>query len=520
MANNVGDSITFTLTGAPANGGGYTYCWFWWDGTSTTTAVPTVQKVLNIGGTLSFSVLQSDAYGRSETYNSSIVVNAPPVIIGAPSISQNGALFAFNSVLSSVAYDPEHPGGVELSFAWFNGTLPLGSGTTTVLSTGTYRNQLAVAVSADQTLTQTITDTSNGVTRLNYSLAGSAPAGLQASSSSISNSISNSANNLSEMVIGPGQSVIFTAYARDTTAGQLQFLWTAGTLNGWSSGTQIVSTPSPLPTGMYESQVTLSVANQTAGVKVVDCTVTNLATQQEIEISSSVNLVAPGLPVITGISTDAPYISGASGVSQAGYVHFTVVAADPNGALPDCEWTFTQPAVTLYGQTVMLRPSDYSVYAESTLAGNGTTTGIGPLAISGQITVYDRFGRSITASLSQFLSVLVWPYTQLAASTSGTGSTTLQARYWGVSSLSTLGTSDLSSLSTDYSSTRNMTVALYPNGQYDYILYPTSFGSAVITLNGTVVTDWLLTVATYNAVSYNVYRSPALLTESDYVTVS
>lgn len=525
MANNVGDSITFTLSGAPPSGGGYTYVWKWWDNTSDTTAVPSVIKVLNTGGLLSFTVIQCDAFGRSQSYNSSIAVNFPPVIIGPPSISNNDANFPFSTVLSSISYDPDHPGGTnfpnELSFAWYNGSILISTGTTTIQSQGTFQNQLGlVSVGSNQTLTQVITDTGTGITRLNYFIRGVAAAGLQGSGATISNSIVNSANNLSEIIIGPGQEATFTAYAQDTSAGNLSFLWSAGTLNGWSSGTQITQTPPQLPNGLYKSQITLPVNAESPGVKTVTCTVTNLVTLQSIGFNNAVNLVAPLPPTITAISTDAPLINGGYAVSQAGFVHFSATASDPNNALLAYRWTFLQPAVVFYGKTVMLRPSDYSVFDEVILVGNGTNAGTGPLPITGQVTVIDRFGQSSTVSLNQFVTALVWPFTQVSPETSGTGSTSLQKRYWGVSAQTTLEATDLLNLNSDFSSQRNMSQSFNPTAQYIYIIYPASFGLGTISLQSGIATDWLLTVVTFNAVSYNVYRSPSQITGSTQVTVS
>ena len=493
----------------------------WWDNTIDTRSVPVVQKQLNVGGTLPYSVVQSDILGRSITYNGSLVVNFPPAIVGLPSISVNDAAFPYDTLLQSTSYDPEHPGGTELTFEWYDGPAFISNGITTIVSTGTYLNGLEVdGLDTDETLTQIITDTSNGVTQINYFLRGFTPSGLQGSSSSISNSIISSANNVSNIIIGPGQEATFTAYAQDTSNGQLQFLWSAGTLNGWTQNFQTTDTPAPLSNGLYKSQITLSVGTETSGVKTVLCEVTNLETLQSIIFDSAVSLVAAQAPTITAISTDAPIINGGYAVSQSGFVHFSAVGADPNNALLSYEWVFTQPAVTLYGRTVMLRPSDYAVFDETILVGNGTNPGTGPLPIIGQVTVTDRFDQTSTVSLNQFVTTLVWPYTQVAPATSGTGSTALQKRYWGVSDKTSLETDDLLSLNSDFSNQRNLIQTFNPSSQYIYVIYPAAFGTATINLNTSVVTDWLLTVVTFNAVSYNVYRSGSLLSGLNTVIIS
>jgi hypothetical protein len=516
---NVGDNPLFTLQGAPPDGG-YTYVYKWWDQTVDVSRLPSIYKLINQGGSLQFSVTQCDGYGQSNVYSGSIVVNFPPALTSSPTISSNDQSFPFSTVLGATAYDPEHPGGTELTFGWYDGPALISSGTTAIVSTGTYRNDLFILVGSDQTLTQRIIDFQNGVTQINYFIRGFSPTGLQGSTSSISNSIVSSANNLSEVIIGPGQQATFTAYAQDTSPGQLQFLWTAGTLNGWTAPFQTTDTPSVLANGLYRSQIVLGVSIETPGLKTVQCEVTNLQTLQSIDFDATISLLAAQAPTITSISTDAPVINGGYAVSQAGFVHFSAAASDPNNALLSYQWNFSQPSLVLFGRTVMLRPQDYPIFDEVVLTGSGTTPGTGPLPIIGQVTVTDRFGQSSTVNLNQFITTLVWPFTQVAPQTSGTGSTSLQKRYWGVSDQSTISLNDLATLNSDFSSQRNQSVTFNASAQYLYIIYPSVFGAATINVNGTIATDWLLTVLAFNAVTYNIYRSATAVTGAFQVVIS
>lgn len=516
---NIGESVSLRLYGAPVSGGGYTFVWKWWDGTVDVTSTPRVTRTVNTGGTLQYSLVQCDDYGRSITYYGSLIVNKAPVVIGAPTITPNDGFFPFTTLLQSVAYDPEHTGGTELNFEWYNAGTLISVGTTTVLSTGTYQNQLQVdGVTANKTLTQKIYDTQSGVTEVNYNIRGSSASGLQGSSSTLSNAVTSSASNLSEIIIGPDAEATFTAFASDPSGGNLQFDWSLSTTNGWAADYTFTDTPSALPTGLFKSQITRSVASETAGTKIAVCTVTNLTTGQTISFNTTVQLVSPTAPTINAISTDAPLINGGYAVAQGGYVHFTAAASDPNNALLTYKWVFTQPAVTLYGKTVMLRPSDYSVFSEVVL--EGTDSSGGPATILGNVTVVDRYGQSSTVSLQSFVTTLVWPNTQLSPDTSGTGSTTLVKRYFGLSSQTSLQTADLDSLSTDFASSRNLSRAFNPVDQFVYFIYPATLGTATFTVNGTVSTDWLLTVVSYNSITYNVYRSSATLTGLYQITVS
>ncbi len=541
---NVGDIETFTLSGAPGAGGGFVYSWFWWDGTVTVTSAPTATKQLNLGGTLNVQLVQSDAYGHSQTYTLSITVNSPPKLINSPTISANDGVFPFDTTLQSVAYDPEHPGGTELTFNWFNGAVSLGNGSTSLLSTGTYQNSLLVAgVSQNAVYTQVIKDTAQGTTVVNYNVRGLAPTGLQGSGSSISNSIISSTNNLGEVIIGPNAEVTFSAFAQDTRAGQLQFAWTLKAFDGWSSDFAETDTPVALLTGAYQDQITRSVANETPGLKIANCVVTNLSTGQSINIRETVQLLTAAPPSVTSITTDAPTVNGGLAVSQAGWVHFFATATDPNNSIVSYRWDFTQPGITIYGKTVLLVPGDYSVFTES-----GLETG-GPRAITGSLTVTDRFGQSVTVQLSDFISIQVFPSTQVAASTSGTGTGggsssssgsggssgggtsgggtsgggstgTMKKVYWGVNANSSIGAGDIVSLNSAFQSTRVLSVTLTPAAQYIYVVLPTSFGTPTFNVNGLLNTAWVQTPITFDSDTYTIFRSLNLLTGTYQIAVS
>jgi hypothetical protein len=55
----------------------------------------------------------------------------------------------------------------------------------------------------------------------------------------------------------------------------------------------------------------------------------------------------------------------------------------------------------LWGKTVMMRPDQYSVFSQDSLAA-------GPRPILGQLTVFDRFGQQAAVSITSFVTVQVW----------------------------------------------------------------------------------------------------------------
>lgn len=402
--SNVGDIKTFTVSGAPPGGNNLTYVWKWWDNTVDVTVVPTIQKKLNVGGVnLPVTCEYCDAFGAYSTLTTSITVNSPPVIVGAPTISSNDQRFPFNTTMTSVSYDPEAAGA--LVYAWFEGATPLGAGVTTLISPGTWQNSYSlVGVSANRTLTQRITDAGLGITTLDYSIRGYTATGLTGGGSSISNSIISSVNNLPEVTIGPGQQVIFTVYAIDLNPGQLSFYWELLTSDGWVSTYTTTETPAQLANGSYKSQITRSVSGETPGLKIAYCTVTNLVTGQTVRIRNTVQLNASLTPVINAITTDAAFISGAYKITRDSYVHFTGTATDRNNLLLNYRWDFSQPnGVTLWGRTVLLRPDQYSIFSQDSLTANG------PQAILGQLTVFDKFNANASATIQSFVTVMVWP---------------------------------------------------------------------------------------------------------------
>lgn len=402
--NNVGDIKTFTVSGG-ASDGSITYVWTWWDSTVTTTTLNSVQKLLNIGGVnLPVVCEYCDQFGNHSTLTTSVTVNSPPVLTGAPVISVNDALFPFTTTLSSTAYDPEAAG--LLSFLWYNGNVQAGAGSTSVVTAGTWRNSYTAVATAGTTLTQLIIDVGDGTTRIDYSLRGYAASGLTGGGSSSNNSIIPSTNNLPEVIIGPGQTVTFTTYAYDPSAGQLQFAWSLLAAEGWASNYSVTHTPAQLTNGSYRDQITVSVAPpQQPGFLTAHCTVTNLTTGQSVLINNTVQLNAQQPPAILSISTDALSARGFYLVKQNSFFHLTGTATDPNNLLLSYRWDFTTPnGVTLWGRQVMMRPDQFTDFNESTLQANG------PQPVQGQLTVTDHLGATATTSIQSFVTVQVWPY--------------------------------------------------------------------------------------------------------------
>lgn len=401
--NQVGQIVTFTLQGAPADGGGFTYVWKWWDGSVSVTTVPIVQKQLNIGSVtpLAYSVTVADDLGNSSTTNATIVVNAPPVVL-SPSISQNDQAFGYQAVMTTKAYDPEH---TQAAFLWYNSGTALGAGSS-IYSGGTGTNTFNFTVNQDTQLRLLCIDyngstTDAGTTPLNFQLRGFDPAGLQASSSAVSNSIIANTNNLPSIVIGPGQTVNFTAYAQDSEPGRLIFDWAFYGSNGWVADFFYADQGTHVDSGARKSVIGRDISGETSGEKLAVCNVTNIASGQTVQVQTTVELLQSFAPVISNISTSLPFNGATFNVPRTSYLLFTGTASDDNNDLLTFRWDFTQPSgVVLWGRTVFIQPADYSVFSASGLVG-------GPRPITGNLTVADRFNQTDVKTIESFVIVQV-----------------------------------------------------------------------------------------------------------------
>lgn len=142
---------------------------------------------------------------------------------------------------------------------------------------------------------------------------------------------------------------------------------------------------------------------------------------------------------------------------------------------------------------------------------------------------------SITASLRTYTHTSAYSTDRTYTLTVDDGTTTIAAsttvafqhkRYWGVSSNTSLNDAQIIALSKELSSTRVKSITgLTPSAQYLYFCYPASQGLATFSVNGFVVTDFVLSVqnhvnASGNTTSYNIYRSANPLTGTYNMAIS
>ncbi len=393
MSNQVGQIKTFSILGTVPAGSDITYVWRWWDGSVSVTKEQSVAKKLNVGGTLGYSCTAVSPHGEAQDHSSTIIVNSPPVFSGSPSLSANDKPFPFTPTITSKAYDPEGSG---VAFKWFDGASYLGSGTT-VVANGTGTNSFAYEATENKKLTLTVLDgygTSSdaGTRRLDFGLRGFVASGPVASFSAVPNTLITSTANLPKTVIGPGQTVNFTAFASDPLAGSLTFVWSFTTANGWASNANSAGTSTTLVTGVIQNTLVKNVSAEAPGEKIAVCTVTNTTTGATTVIRSTVLLEQSYAPIVSTISTTATLSGLNLAVPLAGVVSYTGTASDANGDLVTYKWALTQPPAVLYGRTLLVKPSDYN------------STSVVGREITGVLVVSDKFGMTGTQALPKVIT--------------------------------------------------------------------------------------------------------------------
>jgi len=143
-------------------------------------------------------------------------------------------------------------------------------------------------------------------------------------------------------------------------------------------------------------------------------------------------------------------------------------------------------------------------------------------------------GGSVTPPTATLIIAGPWTADQTFGLTVGDGTSTdsastpayfLNKMYWGANASATVVDANILALSSAFATSRSTTKVITAAGQYIYICYPASFGTASFTVNGLPNTAWTLSVQSFTnasgyTVNYNVYRSDNLLTGTYTIGVS
>lgn len=412
--NQVGDLKTFRVLGTPPVYPDPIYVWKFWDGQAMATGTESgsIQKRLNLGGNpaegggppfvVPYRCDICDQLGNVvQVITSTIAVNNPPTVVGAPTITPNNQAFPFQTQIVLNAYDLENGG---LDFYWYYGTTPVGGGVKSgpVNVAGTYYGTLpgltrdlytdtfnATVYGSGTVLTCKIVDGNGGTTSINVPVQGYDPGSPQFSVAAQPESLTTDASTLPTHIIAPGQNVQFSVYAADETPGELAFMWYFYGSNGWSSTRVTTGTVIPMERGA-RSDYLRSIAFETPGVRTAVVSVTNLATGRSVYSSIPVTLVANQAPEMDSVgiyNVDGEQITEIvkDALPQRTIVKFSGTATDADMDIVFFKWAFTAPAApttfTLYGRDAYVDVSDWP----------GSSSGI-DYATLGVVTATDKYG--------------------------------------------------------------------------------------------------------------------------------
>jgi hypothetical protein len=384
--NQVGETKTFSLSVTPPSTAGiYAYIWKFWDNTVAVTKVPTVDKVLNIGGDpgnsrkLFFTCQPVKEDGQSVLITGEVVVNNPPSVIPSPEITNNDDFFPYPTQIRISAYDVENDG---LSFLYYNslGT-PLGGGSTVSIGTITgtwngtaglyqgYQNTFTGTITDETTITLKIVDSSLGTRVVDFDFFGDTPPPPTIGVTADAEALTTDATSIPDQRIGPGQIVNFTVYASDPVSPNFRFVWSFWGSNGWNGNTFSNGTSAPTADGSVRNTLSKDIASESGGSKTVLVSVTNLNSGLSTEIPVYVNLIANS----TG-TTCTFTVTNENGIAQSGAVpagtklFYTATVVDPQNDVVTYKWTIAQPVspnpLRLWGREIMLDTTGFASLSE------------------------------------------------------------------------------------------------------------------------------------------------------------
>lgn len=432
--NQVGQLKTFYVEGTPPVFPAPIYVWkFQWDGDVIVTGTEngSVVKRLNVGGNpaegvgppfvIPFRCEICDRLGNTvQVLTSTVAVNNPPTVVGAPTITPNNQAFPFQTNIKISAYDLENAG---LTFLWYYGTNPIGGkdvttgpvnvdgtyyGTLPGLTRDLYTNTLDVTIyGAGTALTCKIVDAESGTTRITVPTQGYDPGAPQFSVAAQPNTLTADASTLPSQYIAPGQTVHFTAFATDINPGRINFTWYLYGSNGWNAlGIPFVDpgTRLALEGGGWRGDLVRAIDGESgSGLRTAIVSATNTATGKSIYSSIPVRLLQNEAPTMTGVqiydvTTGLPITEITLTPPSRTVVRFSGTAADANSDVVYFQWDFTTPGApanyTLYGRDAFVDVTDWP----------GSPSGI-LYSLLGNVKAVDRF--DVSSSLMSIPQLIV-----------------------------------------------------------------------------------------------------------------
>ena len=410
----VGDTGTLSVAGSGSLSAIYSYVWTFWDNTSTATEVPTVTKIINAGSNpigypqgLQVTCTPVAFDGQSVVIYGTLYANSPPVIVPGAYVTRNDAYFSYPAQIGLTAFDFNNDAMI---FNWYYGAQFLGHGTSSSAgyATGSWtgngttvigqfnatHNVFDTVISTPRTLTCVITDARSGTTSLDFLLRGQNAPGLLVSGGAGVNGLIVDITAVPVQRIGVGQTMEFTAYAKDPAGGNLQFYWEFYGSNGWTMGpVQQTGHSTVLLDGGVQNTITRDISTEvvSSGIQkectaICDLFSVNPSTGEvrtvEAQVAAMLTINLPPTEVnIVRVVDDAP-IGGVGPVPNGKFITFEAAGSDPNNDWVSFMWEFA-PAV------------DYAnlLWGPKVIVDTGSLAG---QALTGLLTSTDTLGGSFT----------------------------------------------------------------------------------------------------------------------------
>lgn len=360
------------------------YVWRFWDGTTKTTYEPSIQKVLNKGGILTWYCDAINEFGSKTTVSDVVTVNDPPVIEVA-TLSVNDLPPTFSTTLSVTVTDPDSTDPLTVGLSGHPDQV-----ISSIVSGKTHGSvDFIVSVSTDQTKTLTVTDADGGITTLDVDFRTSEVSAILVSIVSEPRSVR----------VGPSSTIEFTARITDPNfGGTPTVLWSFYESDGWIlsdfqsnpdfspifDGPSVVGysssgTIQTLDLGSYRALLLLNnFSTQVGGTKVVEFTASPVIGQVR-SVRYSIDLLGNQAPTIRRFNIISPEL-----VVPGQEVVLEVDAVDPDGDYLSYSWDITSPIINTLSTNLPYNPV-------SLIPVGGT--------ISGDVEVTDSFGALAVASI-------------------------------------------------------------------------------------------------------------------------
>lgn len=417
IMKQVGDSVQLMITPTPSGSAVYSYVWDCWDDTSMATERPFAVKVINIGGQpgtdeLHYTCRPVARDGQSTVLAGTIWANGPPVILPGVSISNNDDYFAYNTLLTLSAIDLNRDA---LSFAWYTdatflsfGTLVTladafgtwtGNGTTVIDQYPALENHHELIVASPRVVTCYVRDDRGGTTTVDFDLRGEQSPSPDTSLTAGVGGVSFDASTPPTARIGTGQNVTFTVYVAPLPAHAVAFNWDFSGSSGWTmppSTTAGVVTR--LANGGWQNTVIRDISAEvvssgtskavTAGVRVTAQSTFNgqyTHTDDQFDITLIANSVPSAVTVTRKLNNVD--VTSIGPVAAGSRLEFSAAGTDADLDVLVYKWQFAQPfppnPIFFWGPKLIYDTTGYA----------------GGSSVQGQITVYDRLGGVLSATL-------------------------------------------------------------------------------------------------------------------------